>query len=77
METLTGIAWVGGGLMVYFLFQILIAITDLLKELKGLRFQLQEIFAPEDLNKGHYGHPRATHQLVEKILRELQQGRPQ
>ena len=77
METLTGIAWVAGGLIIYFLFQISIAVTDLLKELKGLRFQLQETFTPEDLSKGHYGHPRATHQLVEKILRELQQGRSQ
>ena len=77
MQALSGVVLVVGGLLVYFLWLISVAATDLLKELKALRFQLQETFTPEDLDKGHYGHPQATRKLVENVLRELQRNRSQ
>jgi hypothetical protein len=72
METIATIALIGGLIGVYFLFQIAVSTTDLLKEIKALRHQLQQTLTPEDIDHGYDGHPKATRQLVEKILNELQ-----
>ena len=71
IETLGVVSLVG--MLFYQLGKIESRLAEMLKELKGLRFQLQETFTPEDIEGGHFGHPKATHQLVHKILKELQQ----
>ena len=71
METFTGIIVFGVVAMVYILWTIYITLENLLKEVKALRFQLQETFTPDDADKGHDGHPKMTARLVGEILQML------
>ena len=72
MENLLIAVIVMGGLLGFLLIRVWEVATDIKQELKGLRFQLQETFTPEEPEKGHSGHLSTTRYLVGKILQELQ-----
>ncbi|MDM5181754.1 hypothetical protein PO883_31735 [Massilia sp. DJPM01] len=61
--------------VVFFASRLLSKLDDLINEIKAFRIQIQETFTPADHDGGHYGHPKATRQIVELILGELRNRR--
>ncbi|MGZ9075850.1 MAG: hypothetical protein ACXW13_08745 [Burkholderiaceae bacterium] len=55
------------------IFKIQGLLQDILKEVKGLRFQMQETFTPDDPDGGPSGHPKAIRYLLGEILTKLKQ----